>query len=62
MFEFIKNMGTQEWIIILVILLIFIGGKKMNDIARGIGESKKEIKSIQKDLKEEDPKKAKSES
>ena len=61
MFDFVKNLGPAEWMIILIIFLIFFGGKKLNDIARGMGESKKEISKISKDLKEGDSKKKKSE-
>lgn len=43
----LANIGSAELIIIAVILLVFFGTKKMNELARGLGESVKEIKKIQ---------------
>jgi len=53
-----RNIGTVEIIIVAVILLILFGGKKLPELARGIGESGKELKKAQKEfqdaLKDED--------
>lgn len=53
-----RNIGTVEIIVVAVILLILFGGKKLPELARGIGESGKELKKAQKEfqdaLKDED--------
>ena len=53
-----RNIGTVEIIVVAVILLILFGGKKLPELARGIGESGKELKRAQKEfqdaLKDED--------
>ena len=47
MFSFLKNIGTVEIIIIGLVIVLFFGGRKLNELARGLGESKKEFKKIQ---------------
>lgn len=47
---FLGNIGGAEMMIIGIIALLFFGGKKMNDVARGLGESTKEMKKIQKEF------------
>lgn len=53
-----RNIGTVEIIIVAVVLLVLFGGKKLPELARGIGESGKELKKAQKEfqdaLKDED--------
>jgi sec-independent protein translocase protein TatA len=53
-----RNIGTVEIIIVAVILLVLFGGKKLPELARGIGESGKELKKAQREfqdaLKDED--------
>lgn len=44
-----KSIGTTEWIIIAVIILLLFGGKKIPEFFRGIGESVKEFKKASKD-------------
>lgn len=44
------NIGTSELIIIGIILVIFFGSQKLKELARGLGESSKEIKKIKKDM------------
>lgn len=51
MFNFVKNIGTVELLIIAFIIILFFGGKKINELARGIGESKKELKKVTKEIK-----------
>lgn len=55
----LKNLGTTEIIIIAIVLLILFGGKKLPELARGLGESGKELKKAKKELMEalEDDKK-----
>lgn len=42
-------MGITELLIILVIVLVLFGGKKLPEIARGMGQSIKEFKSASKE-------------
>ncbi len=39
-----KNLGTTEIIIIAVVLLVLFGGKKLPELARGIGEASREFR------------------
>lgn len=39
-----QGIGTTEIIIIAVILLILFGGRKLPELAKGIGEAVKEFK------------------
>lgn len=45
-----SNIGTTEIIIIAVVLLIMFGGKKLPELARGLGESGKELKKAKREL------------
>jgi len=45
-----RNLGTTEIIIIAVVLLILFGGKKLPELARGLGQSGKELKKAKADL------------
>lgn len=47
-----KNIGTVEIIVIAVVLLILFGGKKLPELARGLGESGRELKKAQKEFHE----------
>ncbi len=44
------NLGSGEIIIILVVLLFLFGGSKLPEIARGLGESGKELKKAKKEI------------
>ena len=45
--------GWQEWaLIILVVVLIFGGAKKLPDLARSLGKAMQEFKKAVKDVKE----------
>ncbi|OGC92372.1 hypothetical protein A3D85_00280 [Candidatus Amesbacteria bacterium RIFCSPHIGHO2_02_FULL_47_9] len=46
MFDFIKNIGLTELLIIAAILLILFGGKKVKELSHGLGESSKELKKV----------------
>jgi sec-independent protein translocase protein TatA len=47
----------SEWHIILALIIVFLlfGGKKLPELARGIGEAMKEFKKAQRDVNEEHP-------
>lgn len=58
-------MGKAEIImlIVAVIIVLFAGGKKLPELARGIGQATKEIRkgftdNVEEDKKEDDSKKA----
>ena len=44
--------GTQEIIIILLIVLVLFGGKKLPELARGVGNSLKEFRKASSEVKE----------
>ncbi|MEK7168944.1 MAG: twin-arginine translocase TatA/TatE family subunit [bacterium] len=44
----LKNIGATEIIVVAVLLLVFFGGKKLPELAKGIGDSIKEFKNAVK--------------
>jgi sec-independent protein translocase protein TatA len=50
-------LGGQEILIILIIVLILFGGKKIPELMRGLGKGVKEFKDATKDEKQEASKK-----
>jgi sec-independent protein translocase protein TatA len=42
----LKNIGSGELIIIAIVVLLLFGTKKLNELARGLGESTKELKKV----------------
>ena len=67
---FLPNIGPTELIVLLVIVLILFGGKKLPDLARSLGRSMGEfkkgkeegeklanekVKEVVEDLKKEEP-------
>lgn len=50
MFEFLKNIGPTEIIVIAVILVLIFGAKAITGIARTGGQTVKEIKKIKKEF------------
>jgi len=47
----------SEWHIILVLIIVFLlfGGKKLPELARGIGEAMKEFKKASRDIHDDTP-------
>ncbi len=61
---FIGNLGATEIILILLVVLLLFGAKKIPELAQGLGKGMKEFKKAVKDVEEEistDPKKDKTE-
>ncbi len=46
------HIGATELIVIAFILLLLFGSKKVNELAKGLGESTKELKKVKKELQE----------
>lgn len=47
------NIGGQEMIFILIVVLVLFGGKKLPEIARGLGRGIREFKDASEDIKRE---------
>lgn len=47
------NIGTAEILIILLIILIFFGAKKIPDLAQGMGKGIREFRKAAKDIQED---------
>ena len=47
------NLGTTEILIIVFVLLILFGGKKIPELAKGFGKGIRQFKSEIKDVKDE---------
>jgi sec-independent protein translocase protein TatA len=45
--------GTTEWIIILAIVVLLFGAKKIPDLARGLGKSVSEFKKAKNEFDKE---------
>jgi sec-independent protein translocase protein TatA len=49
------RIGGQEWLIVLLIVLLIFGARKLPDLARSLGSSAKEFrKGIEEGSKEDD--------
>lgn len=48
------NIGSTELIIVGVLIFLFFGSKKLKELARGLGESTKEVKKISKEISRKD--------
>lgn len=44
-----RNIGSTELLLIAAVMLLFFGGKKLPEFARGIGDSIKEFKKAAKE-------------
>ena len=45
--------GGSEWILILLVVLLFFGGKKIPDLMRGIGRGVREFNDAKENVKSE---------
>ena len=56
---FLQNIGLPELLVVLVIVLLLFGAKRLPEIARGLGKSlqefKKGVKDIERDVKDDKP-------
>lgn len=43
--------GGTEWILIILVVLLFFGGRKIPELMRGIGKGVKEFNSAKEDMK-----------
>lgn len=50
---FISNMGGYEILLILVVILIFFGAKKIPELARGLGRGMREFKDATREISDE---------
>jgi len=49
------NFGVGEWIVVLLVILVLFGAKKIPDLAKGLGKGIKDFKNALKDGEEEKP-------
>lgn len=49
-----RSIGTTEWIIIALIVLLLFGGKKIPEFFKGLGDAVKEFKKASKDTDEKE--------
>ena len=47
-------LGGYEWIVVVLVVVLLFGGKKIPELAKGLGKGIKEFKSASKELKDED--------
>jgi len=52
MLDFIKNISSTELLIIGAVLLIFFGSRVVTNMAKGAGETLKEVKKIKRSFNE----------
>ncbi len=45
--------GGSEWVLILLVVLLFFGGKKIPDLMRGIGKGMREFNDAKEHMKNE---------
>lgn len=53
LFAFIGNLGAMEIIIIVLVILLLFGAKRIPEMAKGIGKGMREFKKAVKDVEEE---------
>ncbi|MEO6135091.1 MAG: twin-arginine translocase TatA/TatE family subunit [Ginsengibacter sp.] len=45
--------GGSEWILIVLVILLFFGGKKIPDLMRGVGKGIREFNDAKENVKKE---------
>lgn len=50
---FLGNMGGYEILLIMLVILIFFGAKKIPELARGLGKGIREFKDATSEIKDE---------
>ena len=50
---FLGNMGATEWILILIVVLLLFGGKKIPELMRGLGRGIREFNDAKSNVKRE---------
>ena len=50
---FIGGLGAWEIVLIVLVILIFFGAKRIPELARGLGKGIREFKDATKDIKDE---------
>ncbi len=46
----LSNIGTSEFVVIGIVVLILFGSSKLKELARGLGEAAKEIRKVEKEM------------
>ena len=46
-------LGPTEWILIALIIIVLFGGKKIPELARGLGKGLREFKKAKNEVKDE---------
>ena len=47
------NIGTPELFVIILVIIMFFGSKKIPELARGLGKGIREVKNATSDIQEE---------
>ena len=50
---FLGNMGVTEWVLILIVVLLLFGGKKIPELMRGLGRGIREFNDAKSNVKKE---------
>lgn len=53
LFAFFGSLGGQEILLILLVILIFFGAKKIPELARGLGKGIREFKDATKEIQKD---------
>ncbi|MCG8475829.1 MAG: twin-arginine translocase TatA/TatE family subunit [Cytophagales bacterium] len=53
MLGFLSGLGGPEVILIVLVVIIFFGAKKIPELARGLGKGIREFKDATKEIKDE---------
>ena len=51
-----QSIGSTEWVIIAVVVLLLFGGKKIPEFFKGMGDAVREFKKASKDTGQEEKK------